>query len=454
VTSTALSASFNPAVAGQPVALTAKVNQAVPGPFAPTGLVTFIADGTTLGSATLDSNGSATLFTTALWTGYHDLTAIYQGDPNFTGSTSPVLNELVNQDGTTTAIGASGNPVVVGQPLTLTATVAGIMPGFGPPTGQVLFLDGQLTIGTGGLSGGVATFTTAALAPGSHSFSAIYLGDGSFTGSSDLGLAETVNNPAPVVSSLSTAAVPEGSGAFTLALNGAGFLPTSAVQWNATPLTVTAAGSTQLQVTVPAALLADEGTAQIVVTNAGPGGGPSLAQAFTISDAPLTASSLNISVTGNKAFSGVVATFTDANPFATKDDFSAVIVWDNGTASLGIIGGSGPFTVSASHKFAGFTNLHVVKVTIYDKGGNTAAVVDNIIDPADRSPLVRQNHHRWHHHQHAWRTPERREWGVSRRPLPSRRRAQQAQRGGGPEAPLPQGERGRGDGRKEASSCS
>src|SRR5262249_613800 len=170
------------------------------------------------------------------------------------------------------------------------------------------------------------------------------------------------------------------------------------VQWNGTPLTITAAGGTQIQVTVPAALVADEGTATVTVTN------PflhlsSLPQAFTIADAGLTASGANISVFGNKHFSGPVATFADGNPKATAGDFTALITWDNGTADFGTVtgtgpGGTGPFTVTGTHTFGAFTNAHTVTVTIFDKGGNTVTVTDNVIDPpapADPTPAPADN---------------------------------------------------------------
>src|SRR5262249_58103548 len=99
-----------------------------------------------------------------------------------------------------------------------------------------------------------------------------------------------------------TPSLTEGSGAFTLTLNGSAFLTTSTVQWNGTALAVTAASGGQLQATVPAALLAAAGTARVTVTNPGPGGGPSLAQTFTITPAPLTAAGRTLSVTGNKSF--------------------------------------------------------------------------------------------------------------------------------------------------------
>jgi hypothetical protein len=209
----------------------------------------------------------------------------------------------------------------------------------------------------------------------------------------------TVNNPAPRVTSLDTRSVPEGSGTFTLTLAGSGFVPASTVQWNGTPLAVTALNATQIQVTVPASALTDEGTAMVTVSNPGPGGGTSVPQLFTIADATLTASALNLSVTGNKNFSGVVATFTDANPNAVAAEFKAIITWDDGTAAYGTIGtvsGTSTFTVSGSHNFSGFKNVHIVTVTIFDKGGSTATVADNVIDPPGK-----QGHHHKHHSGHS-----------------------------------------------------
>jgi hypothetical protein len=387
VTTTAVSASAGSAVAGQLVTYNATVTPSVPGQaLTPTGLVSFLEDGALLGSATLDAAGQAQLTTLAAGTGFHGISAVYQGDPHFTGSNASPLRLLVNQGATSTLLTASAGPAVAGQPLTLTAQVGSALPTTATPTGSVLFLDNfggsPVVLGTATLGGGVATLTTTALAPGSHALTAVYVGDNQFTGSTAAALAEAVNNPAPVLRGLDTTTLPEGSAGFTLTLNGSGFLSSSSVQWNGTPLIITAAGGTQIQVMVPPALLADKGTALVTVSNPGPGGGPSLPQVFTVTDAPLTAAGANISVLGNKSFSGVVATFTDGNRGATAADFTAIIIWDNGTASFATITGSaGNFTVSGSHTFGGFSNVHTVTVTIYDKGGSTAAVTDIIIDP-------------------------------------------------------------------------
>jgi hypothetical protein len=61
----------------------------------PTGAVTF-KDGTTVLGTKRLSSGKATLTTSALAAGKHSITAVYGGDADFAGSTSPVLTQTVN----------------------------------------------------------------------------------------------------------------------------------------------------------------------------------------------------------------------------------------------------------------------------------------------------------------------------------------------------------------------
>ena len=82
-----------------------------------------------------------------------------------------------------------------------------------------------------------------------------------------------------------------------------------------------------------------------------------------VADAPLTASAVAVSATEGAAFSGVVATFTDANPGATAGEFSATITWGDGTSSAGTISAAnGGFRVSGSHTYADEGN-YAVKVS-------------------------------------------------------------------------------------------
>jgi acetyl esterase/lipase len=82
---------------------------------------------------------------------------------------------------TTTAITSSSPSTTFGGQVTFTSTVSS---GFGPPTGVVTFLDGNVTLGTGFLQSGVALFTTSTLAVGTHQIAAAYGGNAGFAASS------------------------------------------------------------------------------------------------------------------------------------------------------------------------------------------------------------------------------------------------------------------------------
>ena len=197
-TSTNLSSSVNPSVFGQSVTFTATVSANAPGSGTPTGLVTF-KDGTmVLGSGTL-SGGVASFSTNSLSVASHSITAVYGRDGNFTTSTSVVLSQVVNQDRTSTSLNSPVNPSVFGQSVTFTATVSADAPGSGTPTGLVTFKDGTTTLGSGTLSGGVASFTTSKLSVGTYSITATYNGDTHFKTSTSPVLTQTVNKKKALV---------------------------------------------------------------------------------------------------------------------------------------------------------------------------------------------------------------------------------------------------------------
>jgi hypothetical protein len=97
---------------------------------------------------------------------------------------------------TTTTLSSAPNPAVLGQAVTLTATVGVVPPAAGTPTGTVDVYDGATKLGSGTLStqAGVttATFTTSALALGSHAITATYNTDGTFASSTASALTQLV----------------------------------------------------------------------------------------------------------------------------------------------------------------------------------------------------------------------------------------------------------------------
>src|ERR1700723_354225 len=71
----------------------------------------------------------------------------------------------------------------------------------------------------------------------------------------------------PAVTSVAPATIPAGSAAFTLQINGSGFVSGSAVSWNGTSLTTTYISATELKAAVPAPLAATGGSFAITVAD-------------------------------------------------------------------------------------------------------------------------------------------------------------------------------------------
>jgi sugar lactone lactonase YvrE len=186
-TTTGLESNPNPSGYESGVGFTATVSTGA-GTGSLTGTVSFF-DGTTalatkIPVGTSSSLGSTTsaeaYFTTgALVVGSHSITAAYINtlDPTHFESTSAVLTQIV-LEGTSTVLTLSANPSLVGQSITLIATVAAAANGGILPVGSVTFNDGSAILCTVTLSaGGVAACTTASLSVGLHSLVATYNGD-------------------------------------------------------------------------------------------------------------------------------------------------------------------------------------------------------------------------------------------------------------------------------------
>jgi hypothetical protein len=190
---------------------------------------------------TISGQGQATFTTSALAAGSHSITAVYNGDSNFTGSTSAALTQSVLLDTTVTVASSNHNPATYGQAITFTATVTPTSPAGGIPTGTVTFMDGTTVLGTGTLnSASQATFTTSLLTAGSHSITAVYGGDVDYAGSTSAILTQTVSQ-ANTSTTLTSSANPDSYGqpvTFTAAVTSfAGAQPTGTVQfWDGSTL--------------------------------------------------------------------------------------------------------------------------------------------------------------------------------------------------------------------------
>lgn len=149
----------------------------------PTGTVTFTdtTTSTVLGtSSSLNSAGVAFLNTTGITTsGANSITATYNGDSNYATATSAAKTVTVGaltSTSLTTAVTAGTYYVLSTVPLTATITPSAA-------TGTVYFYADNVLLGTGTLSGGVASYSTTALTAGFHSITATYAGNTTYTGS-------------------------------------------------------------------------------------------------------------------------------------------------------------------------------------------------------------------------------------------------------------------------------
>jgi hypothetical protein len=99
---------------------------------------------------------------------------------NFSANAVGVLAGLVP---TRTEVTASPSPVVLGTPVTLTASVMTLAPGGSAPGDSVRFFDGTTLLGTAPVNGGVAGLALFAPRLGDRAITAVFKGDGARFGS-------------------------------------------------------------------------------------------------------------------------------------------------------------------------------------------------------------------------------------------------------------------------------
>lgn len=218
-TTTTLSASAESVSVGQPVEFTATVTSSSG---TPSGTVTFLNGSTALGSSTLNNSGVATFTTSSLAIGAYNITASYAASGSYAASVSSSVAFTVSAAPTVTTLTSSAATINAGQSVTLTATLTSTA---GTPAGTVTFLDGSTTLGIGTLnSNGVATYTVASLAAGSHTITASYAATGSFAASTSSPLTIAVQGFSIAASETTLNIAPGSSASTTLTFTAAGGL--------------------------------------------------------------------------------------------------------------------------------------------------------------------------------------------------------------------------------------
>ncbi|MCW2857659.1 MAG: hypothetical protein JWR52_3274 [Marmoricola sp.] len=185
-TTTGLTDAPSPTVSGQAVVFTATVGVTGAGAGSPTGAVQFNIDGQPFGTAVPLSGNTATLSVSNLSTGNHNVVAVYNGDGDFSSSSSATITHGVNKADSNLSMTTSDAGAVAGEPLTFTANVTAVGPGVGTPGGTVQFAVDGVNLGAPvPLVGGQASSPVAHLDAGSHNVTANYAGDTNFGGSNN-----------------------------------------------------------------------------------------------------------------------------------------------------------------------------------------------------------------------------------------------------------------------------
>ncbi len=145
----------------------------------------------------------------------------------------------------------------------------------------------------------------------------------SFDGVSSNGLPFTIT-AGPAIIGFSPASRSAGQGQFTLTINGANFVAGDTVTWNGGGLAITSLTANQIQVTIPAALTQNPGTAQIAVIS--PDGAPSGNSPYSVGTVPTLTS---ISPASHTATFGTFTLTLNGANFAS----GMTVNWLNGSTN-------------------------------------------------------------------------------------------------------------------------
>jgi Bacterial Ig-like domain (group 3)/FG-GAP-like repeat len=202
---TALTLSTSSAAPGQQLTLTATVSG-----ISPTGNVSFLSNGTSLGTAAV-TNGVASLQFSLPTTGTFSITANYAGDTNNGSSTSNAVPLSIALVQSTTSLAVSATNANLNQQLSLTATITGVN-----PTGSVSFVSGTTPLGTATVSNGTATLPFSFTTAGTYAVVANYSGDSANLASKSTSVSVVVIAPDFTISaSPSSATIAAGQSATT-----------------------------------------------------------------------------------------------------------------------------------------------------------------------------------------------------------------------------------------------
>jgi len=167
------------------------------------------------------------------------------------------------------------------------------------------------------------------------------------------GVAVAQQHPVPFINQpLVPDAAKPGSAAFTLTVNGSGFVAGSAVHWNGTARATTFVSSSKLTASIATSDIAKPGTASVTVVSPGPGGGTSNVAFFEVSWPGLSVGLARADYgTGTTSDAVVVGDFN-------RDGKLDIAVMNSGNSTVGVFlgNGDGTFQAQVEYPAPGFLN--------------------------------------------------------------------------------------------------
>jgi len=194
-----LTSSPNPALFGTSVDFVASVNGTGA---VPDGTVVFVIDGVSQAPLNL-VNGQATLTTSALSIGIHQVSVNYSGSATYLPSSSGILKQVIvdpNKLNSIISLTSSKNPAMEDENVTFSVVVSGSGP---VPTGTVTFIIDEESKTPVNLVNGQASFTIASLTSGIHSVIADYSGSIIYSVSTSIELKQVIGDPTKLNSAIS-----------------------------------------------------------------------------------------------------------------------------------------------------------------------------------------------------------------------------------------------------------
>ncbi|HWZ46028.1 MAG TPA: IPT/TIG domain-containing protein [Candidatus Saccharimonadales bacterium] len=332
-----------------------------------------------ISGAVVQVNGSSR--TTTFVSGTQLSAAIPAGDDAAAGSLSITVVNPGSGGGTSSAV-----TLTVTNPLPVLSSIspASVPAGSG---GFTLIVNGSNFV-SGAVVQVNGSSRTTTFVSGTQLSAAIPAGDDASTGSLSITVVNpgpgggassavtlTVTNPLPVLSSISPASIPAGSGGFTLTVNGSNFISGDVVQVNGSSRTTTFVSGTQLSAAIPAGDDAAAGSLSITVVNPGPGGGTSSSVTLTVIN-PLPVLS-SISPASVPAGSGGFTLTVNGSNFVS----GAVVQIDGASRTTTFISDTALNAAITSTDVAAAGTHSITVVNPGPGGGNSAAAVLTVIPP-------------------------------------------------------------------------